>query len=278
MRLHPFISLILIMTICSSCAVKKFKNLDYKAPVINDAPAPTLNVFQKKKVNSLQPVLIFIYGGNWNSGRKEIYNYIGRNFARRGVTLVMPDYTKSPVANYDDMTRQIAQCIQWTKSNIADYGGDPDNIYLTGHSAGGHLGALAVMNPSYGVAQNDVAGIILNDAAGLDMFSYLKEHPPTTTSNYLSTWTDDPAQWKNASPYYFINSDMPAFKMYVGTKTYKSIDVGNSAFAKAAQNYQPELHIEYLDKKHVPMVTHLFWPWSSRYDEISAFMKRTKDL
>lgn len=259
----------------SSCAVKKYKNLDYKAPQVEQVPAPTLNIFAKrKKADSLQPVLLFIYGGNWNSGKKETYNYVGRNFARHGVTVVMPDYTKSPIANYDEMAQQIAQSIQWTRDSIEQYGGDPDRIFITGHSAGGHLGAIAVMNKKYHVDKDAIKGIILNDAAGLDMYSYLLENRPTTQDNYIATWTEDPAIWKAASPYYFIDKNTPEMKIYTGTKSYPSIINGNERFVKKLNEYQPDVAIEYLEKKHASMVIQLFFPWNNRIDEIVNFMKK----
>ncbi|MFT7429361.1 MAG: arylformamidase [Nonlabens sp.] len=261
--------------ILTSCSVKKFKNIDYKTFQIEETPAPTLNIFTKRGTkDSLQPVLIFVHGGYWNSGRKEIYNYLGRNFARNEVTVVIPDYTKSPVASYKEMTAQIAQSIKWTQKNISIYGGDPNQIYITGHSAGGHLSALAVMNEQYGVETNTVKGIILNDAAGLDMYSYLLENKPTEQYNYISTWTLDPENWKAASPYYFIDEQTPEIKIYTGTKSYASIIAGNEKFVQELQKYQPKVQIEFLDKKHIPMVTQLFFPWNDRIDDIVAFMKK----
>jgi len=259
----------------TGCSVKKFKNLDYKAPQVKETPTPTLNIFTKRhQKDSLQPVLIFVYGGYWNSGRKEIYNHVGRNFARNGVTVVLPDYTKSPVASYKEMAEQIAQSIKWTQKHIATYGGNPDQIYVTGHSAGGHLGALAVMNKEYQVPTNAVKGIILNDAAGLDMYSYLLENKPTQKNNYLSTWTLDPENWKAASPYYFMDKKTPEIKIYTGTKTYASIIAGNNKFVLELQKYQPDAHIEFLDKKHVSMVTQLFFPWNDLLEEMATFIKK----
>lgn len=259
----------------ASCSVKKFKNIDYQATKVEQAPSPTLNVFSKrKKSDTLQPVLIFIYGGNWNSGKKETYNYVGRNFARHGVTVVMPDYTKSPIANYDDMAHQIAQSIQWTRENIIQYGGDPDQIFITGHSAGGHLGAIAVMNKKYKIDNKAIKGILLNDAAGLDMYSYLLENKPTTQDDYLATWTEDPENWKAASPYYFIDETTPQMKIYTGTKTYPSIINGNERFIKKLNQYQPDVAIEYLEKKHAAMVIQLFFPWNDVIDQMVDFMKK----
>jgi len=167
MRLFSYFLGILLL-ICSSCAVTKHKNIPY---VLTENTDLTSHIFQpRKEKTQLHPVLIFVHGGNWNSGKKETYGFLGRNFAKKGVVSVIPDYILSPKANYEKMTQEIAKNIDWVKKNIKKYGGDPQQIYVTGHSAGGHLVALAVMNPKYGIDQNDISGIILNDAAGLDMF------------------------------------------------------------------------------------------------------------
>jgi hypothetical protein len=272
---YSSILLLLFMTILTSCSIKKHKNLDYITQSVTKSAKPTLNVFSSRcEQDSLQTVLIFVYGGNWNSGRKGIYSIAGRNFARHGATVVIPDYTKSPDATALEMTAQIAQAINWTKENIATYGGDPNRIFITGHSAGGHLAALATMDKTYNVPQNTIKGIILNDAAGLDMFSYFKQVPPTSNNDYVTTWSKDPDTWKAASPYYYIDQQTPDMLLYVGTKTYQSIEKGNSRFLSELQKVQPKAKIQYLDKKHAPMVTQFFFPWNKRIDEIIAFMKR----
>ena len=272
----PFLLFIIFL---SSCAVKKHKDISYlsseKLKIETGGTIPKLNVFSKKKDAKVsKPVLIFVHGGNWNSGSKDLYSFLGRNFAKHGVVSVLPGYTLSPNANYDVMAAQVAEAIQWTQKNIAQYGGDPSRIFLTGHSAGGHLVALATLNPKYGVDPEDISGIILNDAAALDMKHYLENNPPTKVDNYTTTWTKDPENWKDASPIYFLNEKSPKFKIYLGSKTYKSIDVANHRFLKALHNYQPEVELEILNKKHIPMVTQYIWPWNKRYDEIVDFMLR----
>ncbi|WP_369596805.1 alpha/beta hydrolase [Flavobacterium sp. FPG59] len=235
--------------------------------------APKLNIFVPRKVDKAgAKVLIFVHGGNWNSGRKETYTLLGRNFAKRGIITVIPDYSLSPAVNYDVMAQQIATVIEWTKKNIGQYNGNTNQIFITGHSAGGHLGALAVMNPKYGVQPTSVAGIILNDAAGLDMKNYLDKYPPTNQDDYLATWTANPEQWKAASPIYYVNAQTPPVLLYVGSKTYPSIIEGSQRFEKAIKAFQPEVQTIRLKKKHVPMVVQYFKPWSARFDEIIGFM------
>jgi acetyl esterase/lipase len=275
MRFSFFTIVLLTAFLTVNCSSKKITNIPYiTSSDKNSIPDPKLNVFIPRKASAGPlPVLIFVYGGSWNSGRKGIYDLLGRNFAKKGIITIIPNYTLSPDANYDGMTKQIAAAIAWAKKNVNQYNGNPNQVFITGHSAGGHLAALAVMNPKYGVDAKSISGIILNDAAGLDMKNYLEENPPTAKNNYLTTWTKDPNQWKDASPIYFLNESTPPFLIYVGDKTYNSIKVANSRFLKALKPFQPAANEIGLNKKHAAMVTQYFYPWSDRFDEIIKFMK-----
>ena len=274
--IKKYIGLVLFAGLCcnllSGCATKKIKDLPYGS--FAGLNSPQLNVFvPRQTMSEKMPVLIFIHGGNWNSGNKDSYGFYGRNFSKKKVVTVIPDYTLSPAASYEVMTKQVAATIVWVKTHIADYGGDPNRIFVTGHSAGGHLAALAVMNPKYGIDPKSIAGIILNDAAGLDINHYLIENPPTDSNDYLTTWTSDPNNWKAASPIYFLNKDTPPFMVYVGDKTYQSIKVANSRFLAALKPFQPQVKPIRLNKTHIPMVLQYFFPWSYRFDETIHFMK-----
>ena len=273
-RLLKYTLLIMILLLVS-CASKKHKNVSYLTN--SDKEKPTLNIFQpRNKKFKNNPVLVFVHGGNWNSGDKKLYSFFGRNFARKGITTVIVGYTLSPNADYNEMAIEVGKAVEWTKENISKYNGNPDEIFLTGHSAGGHLVALVATNPKYLKDKSIVKGIILNDAAGLDMKHYLEEIPPTQEeANYLTTWTSNPYEWKNASPIYFLDKNSPPFMIYTGgTKTYQSIQVTNERFLNELHKYQPNVKPIVLNKKHVPMMTQYIFPWSNRYDEIIDFMNK----
>ncbi|TRW25242.1 alpha/beta hydrolase [Flavobacterium zepuense] len=272
MKYTVLLCLALICLFATGCASKKIKDIAYFKQ--GETTVPALNVFvpRKRKPEKL-PVLIFVHGGNWNTGSKDTYGFLGRNFAKKGVITIIPDYTLSPAASYDGMAHEIAASIQWAKQHIAQYGGDTNRIFITGHSAGGHLAALAVMNPKYGISPKSISGIILNDAAGLDMKHYLEENPPQQSNNYTTTWTTDPDNWHDASPIYFLDKDTPPLLIYVGDKTYGSIKVANQRFLEALKPYQPKVVPIHLNKKHVPMVTQYFWPFNKRYKEIKDFIE-----
>ncbi|RKS53655.1 alpha/beta hydrolase family protein [Gillisia mitskevichiae] len=266
---------ILICLFITSCGVRKTADINYlPKDLIKLESQPSLNVFSPKKAKYQNtPVLLFVHGGNWNSGKKELYNFYGNNFAKKGITTVVVGYTLSPAADYKMMTTEIAEAIKWTQQNISKYKGDPKRLFLTGHSAGGHLVALATMDSQFGIDPDSISGIILNDAAGLDMHHYLQQYPPTKTDNYNTTWTNDEETWKIASPIFYVSESTPKIMMYVGEKTYPSISIANKRFLKALKPFQPNLAPIFLNKKHIPMMTQFIWPWNNRYDEIIDFIE-----
>ena len=263
---------------CAFKAIKRNKNITYLPEnAAANRPAQTLNVFAPAKNNGSTDVLIFVHGGSWNSGRKEIYNFFGTRWARKNVLTVIVDYPKSPKANYDEMALDVAKAVKWVKENIASYGGNPDRIFISGHSAGGHLAALVAIKKDYflraGIA-NPLKGIILIDAAGLDMYGYLEEENFEPGNTYLNTFTNDPKIWKEASPMYHLHNDMPPMLIYRGGKTYPSIEVSNEKFVTALKAYvpQPAYHI-LKGKRHIPMILQFFNTSNGRYKEIIEFMK-----
>jgi len=261
--------------ILSGCA-KKTTNLPYlKSSKALVEPLPALNVFQPNKSRN-NPVVIFIHGGYWEAGDKDTYAFLGRNFAQKDIVTVIPGYTLSPNGSYNTMAQEVAAAIKWTYDNISKYGGNPKQIFLMGHSAGGHLIALVGTNSKYLNNTDLVKGIILNDAAGLDMYSYLEQYPPTKSHNYTVTWTEDPENWKDASPIYSLSEKAPPFLIYVGTKTYPSIISQNKDFVKELKTYQPNVEINYLPKKHVPMMSQYLLPWNKHYKEITKFVATNK--
>lgn len=273
MRYLFCLPLLVFSLLIVNCSSKKIKDESYlSASVTTEITTPKMNIFVPKKLKVDAPMLIFIHGGNWNTGRKGIYDLLGRNFASKGIVTIIPDYTLSPSVSYDEITKQIAELIKWVQANAKQYHGNSKQIFISGHSAGGQLGALAVMNPNYGINPTSIAGIILNDSAGLNMEGYLKENPPTAENDYLATWTNNPENWKNASPINFITKNTPPFLIYVGDKTYPSIKISNEQFLKALHPFQPNVVPIRLNKKHVPMVTQYFWCGSDRFDEVIDFI------
>jgi arylformamidase len=94
--------------------------------------------------NPRGPVLVFIHGGYWRSGSKEENCNFVPTFTRRGATVAMVEYDLCPQVTVADIVRQTRASIAWVYRNIRNYGGDPAKIFISGHSAGGHLTAMAL--------------------------------------------------------------------------------------------------------------------------------------
>jgi acetyl esterase/lipase len=90
------------------------------------------------------PVVIFIYGGSWQSGDKEGYGFVGRSLAQAGYVSVVIDYRLAPKNIYPDYVNDSVSAISWVYQHIAQYGGNPNEIFVIGHSAGAFNAVAAV--------------------------------------------------------------------------------------------------------------------------------------
>jgi acetyl esterase/lipase len=111
------------------------------------------------------PVIVFFYGGNWQSGDKETYRFVAAGLAARGYVAVVPDYRLYPEVRFAGFMEDGAQAVAWTKRNIGRFGGDPGAIFLMGHSAGAHIVALLTLDGQWiaklGLnSRRDIAGFI----------------------------------------------------------------------------------------------------------------------
>lgn len=111
-----------------------------------------------------KPVVVFYYGGAWDSGSKQDYLFVAEALTSRGFVAVVPDYRIYPEVKFPDFVDDAANAFVWTKRNIARFGGDPDQLFVMGHSAGAHLAAMLTYDASYlaraGGSSRDIAGMI----------------------------------------------------------------------------------------------------------------------
>lgn len=95
-----------------------------------------------------RPVIVFFYGGSWNSGRRRGYGFAARALAAQGFVVVVPDYRLVPEAAYPDFLEDCAAAVRWARRNSGAHGGDGERIVLVGHSAGAYNAAMLALDPS----------------------------------------------------------------------------------------------------------------------------------
>jgi len=109
----------------------------------------TVDVFPAVEADS--PIHVFIHGGYWQAMNKKDFSYVADGFVDSGASLVVVNYTLAPNADIDEIVRQCRAALAWVWSN-SDGIGDRNRIYVSGHSAGGHLTAMMMATdwPAFG--------------------------------------------------------------------------------------------------------------------------------
>jgi acetyl esterase/lipase len=116
------------------------------------------------------PVLLLLHGGGWVAGGKDdvfgMYGYgtIARCLAERGLVVVLPNYRLSPGVRHPEHVKDVARAFAWAYGHCKEYRGDPRQLFVSGHSAGGHLAALLAADETYlkevGRSAKDIRGVI----------------------------------------------------------------------------------------------------------------------
>jgi arylformamidase len=171
------------------------------------------------------PVMVMIHGGAWRGGDKA-YSACGLDKARFFVTLgyayVSINYRLSPEIQHPVHVQDVAKALSFVHDHIAGYGGDPERIFVMGHSAGAHLAALVATDESCLAAEGRrlsmLSGVILLDGAGYDIASLqaMNSVGPVLRRIYQVAFGKDPAKWKSASPVTHVapNKGIPPFLIF----------------------------------------------------------------
>lgn len=103
-----------------------------------------LDVYRTKQANA--PISVFIHGGAWRNGRAADFAYLAEIFVHAGAHSVILDFTNIDAVqgNLMIMARQVRSAVAWVYKNAARFGGDPNRLYVCGHSSGGHLASTVV--------------------------------------------------------------------------------------------------------------------------------------
>jgi arylformamidase len=105
--------------------------------------AETLDIFPADRPDA--PVFVFLHGGYWRALSSKEFSGVALGLQPQGITTVVVNYALCPAVTIDEITRQIRTALAWVLRHIRDHGGDPSRVAIGGHSAGGHLTAMALL-------------------------------------------------------------------------------------------------------------------------------------
>lgn len=127
-------------------------------------PRQKLDVYVPRPPVKNAPVVVFFYGGSWNSGSRSDYAFVGEALASRGIIAVLADYRLYPQVRYPLFLEDGARAVAWTHEHIRQYSGNPQRLYLMGHSSGAYNVAMLALDPgllgAVGLSPHNLSGWI----------------------------------------------------------------------------------------------------------------------
>jgi acetyl esterase/lipase len=230
-----------------------------------------LDVYQPASASGASPVVIFFYGGNWATGNRTDYVFAGEALASMGYVAVLPDYRLYPEVRFPGFLEDCAEAVRWTVDHIAQLGGDPERVFLMGHSAGAYNAAMLALDAAYlrgvGIEAGRVRGLI--GLAG--PYDFLPLQSRVTKSVF--GFPDTPI---TTQPIHFVTAQAPPALLITGSGD-KVVDPGNSArlAARLLQSGVPAREIVYPRLGHAALVGALARPlrWLAPVlDDVAQFV------
>jgi acetyl esterase/lipase len=229
--------------------MKAVENITYFQGKDVDKAKHQLDLYLPKGLKEF-PVLVFIHGGGWRIGDKGnfgVYQAIGKVFTAHGIAVVVPNYRLSPKDKHPAHIRDVARAVAWTVKNIKKYGGRPDQLFLSGQSAGGHLAALLGTDESYLKAE----GLSLKAIKGVIPISGVYRLPDKPVLDRV--FGKDLAVRKKASPINQVREGLPPFLiLYADDDLPMCGKTASTAFCKALRAKKVEAGVaEVKDCNHI---------------------------
>ena len=188
--------------------VRVVKDIAYRASVGGTDGKDRLDLYLPQGKTGA-PVIVWYYGGALQQGDKSDATEVGaaQRFAAAGIATAVVNYRLSPGVSHPAHIEDAAASFAWVKRHIAQYGGDPNQIFLVGHSAGAYLLALLATDERYlaahGLSARDIRGVVPVSAFfWVERVGVAPDRPKTV-------WGSDEAVWKDASPAHHLRAGLP---------------------------------------------------------------------
>lgn len=225
-----------------------------------DTKYTSLDIYHHEDTETLRPIVFYIHGGGWAIGDKAAAMYAKPRWAiRNGWALVSVNYRLSPDVMHPEHARDVSAAFAWVREHAEEFGGDPDQIAVMGHSAGAHLAAIIACNEDllaeFGSTTDQIAGVVLLDGAGYNLPERMESLPKRglATKMYTEAFGDNPELWESASPTLQAKpgDHLGAFlAIHAGDREESAAQSKALVKAWAATGVRAELH-------HAPDKTHM---------------------
>jgi acetyl esterase/lipase len=174
------------------------------------------------------PIVVFFYGGGWDSGDKASYKFVGAALANAGIIAVLPNYTLYPAAKFPVFMQDAALAVGWTRAHAAAWGGDPAELYVVGHSSGAQIAVLLALDPEYLVQVGGNTRWIRGAVGLAGPYDFLP-----FTDAYLNDLFGPPSHFPLSQPINYVRADAPPLLLMCGLRD-RRVDPNNTRRLAAA--------------------------------------------
>ena len=249
------------------------------------APLQKLDVFSPKSGTNL-PVVFFVHGGGWKRGDKKMHQSKAFSYVARDMVFISTNYRMAPKVKHPVIIEDVAEAFAWTRQHIAEYGGNPDCIYIMGHSAGAHLVDLLATNDRFlkqkGLTLANIKGVISLDTASLNLLEMKKAD--TFEGQFVgdlieNAFGSDPKVLTDGSPTLNLQKgkNYPPFLIYCGEKRKSGVSEQKS-FVKALEEAGGKADLKIVPLNHAEINLQASVPGSSEFPQIMDFINQTKNV
>ena len=194
--------------------IRVVKDIAYRASIPGQDGKDRLDLYLPQgKMAVPAPVIVWYYGGALQAGDKSDATEVGAaaRFAAAGIATAVVNYRLSPGVSHPAHIEDAAASFAWVKRHIADYGGDPNQVFLVGHSAGAYLLALLATDERYlavhGLSARDIRGIVPVSAF------FWVERTGVAPDRPKTVWGSDEKVWADASPAHHLRAGLPPMQI-----------------------------------------------------------------
>jgi carboxylesterase type B len=198
---------------------ERHADIAYRTDKDADKVRHTLDVYVPKGKKDF-PTVLFVHGGSWKSGNKNLYAALGQSLAADGIGCVICNYRLSPAVQHPAHVEDAAKAFAWTCENIGKYGGSKERLFLCGHSAGGHIVSLLATDPQYLKAERHAPGEIRGVCSLSGVYEIV-----AGVGLFDKAFGKDKAACKAASPLTHANGKHPPFFIAYADQDIPLLDV-----------------------------------------------------
>jgi acetyl esterase/lipase len=251
-------------------AVDVHTNLTYYAGDGADKYRHRLDLYLPKGKRDV-PVMMFVHGGGFTVGIKDQYAFVGQVFAANGIATAVINYRLSPKTSYPGHVQDVARAFAWLRAHAAEYGGNAEKIFVSGHSAGATLVAMLGSDPAYlrdvGETIDHIAGVIpISGSFTQSARSGMFDNPYAVDAEVV----------RNASAINHATGVHPPFLILYGDQDAPRTGQDAAAMTKAlkAAGNSADVH-EIADHAHMDMITGIMSPGDPGLRFMLDFIRRS---